>query len=103
MTALIGLRLGNTERRQTQLSERDLMSPGRAGAREATEIAVFQVGSNRYALRSAEVMEAISNKGLVHTPGTSGAAVGMIEVPAPGGARRWTTHVRPTRCAWTTC
>jgi chemotaxis signal transduction protein len=87
VTAVIGLRLGNTERRQTQLSERDLMSPGRANGRDAMEIAVFQVGSNRYALRSAEVMEAISTKGLVHTPGTHGAAVGMIEVPAPGGAR----------------
>ncbi len=87
VTALIGLRLGNTERRQTQLSERDLMSPGRAQGREVMEVAVFQVGANRYALRSSEVMEAISNKGLVHTPGTHGAAVGMIEVPAPGGAR----------------
>lgn len=31
-------------------------------------------------------MEAIGTKGPVHTPGTRGAAVGMIEVPAPGGA-----------------
>ena len=87
VTAVIGLRLGNTERRQIQLSERDLTSPGRSGGREVVEIAVFQVGANRYALACAEVMEAISSKGLVHTPGTQGAAVGMIEVPAPGGAR----------------
>lgn len=87
--AVIGLRLGASERRQQQLSERDLASPGgRGGAvRETLEAAVFQVGAGRYALPSAHVMEAIAPKGLVHTPGTQGAAVGIIEVPAPGGPR----------------
>lgn len=87
--AVIGLRLGASERRQQQLSERDLASPGtRSGAaRETLEAAVFQVGAGRYALPSAHVMEAIAPKGLVHTPGTQGAAVGIIEVPAPGGPR----------------
>ncbi len=87
--AVIGLRLGASERRHQQLSERDLASPGGRGgaARETLEAAVFQVGAGRYALPSAHVMEAIAPKGLVHTPGTQGAAVGMIEVPAPGGPR----------------
>lgn len=86
--ALIGLRLGTSERRQRQLSERDLVNPGRAEAgRAQLEAAVFQVGAGRYALPSSQVMEAIAPKGLVHTPGTVGAAVGIIEVPAPGGSR----------------
>jgi len=89
--AVIALRLGASEKRHQQLSERDLASPGgrssNGAPREVLEMAVFQVGSGRYALPSSQVMEAIGPKGLVHTPGTQGAAVGMIEVPAPGGAR----------------
>ncbi len=85
--AVVGLRLGTTERRQTHLGELDLNSQARTGGRQSTEIAVFQVGANRYALPSATVLEAIGNKGLVHTPGSAGAVVGMIEVPASAGAR----------------
>ena len=80
--AVVGLRLGAHDRRQRQLGELDL-SAGPVVDRSA-EMALFQVGGSRYALPTASVMEAISIKSLVPTPGGSTAQVGLTEVPGAG-------------------
>jgi chemotaxis signal transduction protein len=86
VSAIVGLRLGATERRRAAFSDIELSGPP-APARRPIELAVFQVGAMRYGLPAAAVMEAVSRHGLVPTPGRDGAVLGMLEVQSGGQAR----------------
>lgn len=86
--AIVGLRLGASERRRLNFSDFDLVpsatakSPGRD---RPLEVAVFQVGAMRYALPAAAVLEAMPQQALMRTPSLGGATVGMLDVG--GGAQ----------------
>jgi chemotaxis signal transduction protein len=87
--ALVGLRLGPSERRRQQLSRLELSGRPRRVGQATMEIAVFQVGANRYALPSAEVLSALSIDGEVRTSALGPALIGLVEVkvgtsPGPG-------------------
>jgi len=84
--ALVALRLGRVERRRHSFSDVDLRTDPLAQPADALEVAVFQVGALRYALPATAVLEAISPRGLVRTPGGSGLAIGMLEVRSGAGA-----------------
>jgi chemotaxis signal transduction protein len=83
--ALVALRLGAAEHRRVDPSDLDLaaMPAGTRGA--ALEAALFQVGPAHYALPASAVIEAVSPQGLVLTPGNTGGAIGMLEVPTGQG------------------
>jgi chemotaxis signal transduction protein len=81
VAAVVGLSLGVAERRGLPLSDLALRASGaRLAPEQQIEVAMFQVGSERYALPAAQVMEAITREALVATPGAGGALVGMAEV-----------------------
>ena len=85
--AVVGLRLGRSERRVSQLGDTELTSAAHRRDCQAVELAVFQVGGSRYALPTRDVMEAVSTAGLVCTPGSHGAHIGLVEVSAGDGAQ----------------
>jgi chemotaxis signal transduction protein len=86
--AVVGLRLGASERRRQNFSQLDLNSAAAAGAAAVqTELAVFQVAAMRYALPVAALLEAVEPGALVRTPSTREAALGMAAVDTPQGSR----------------
>ena len=80
--ALVGLRLGAAERRQSAYSDRPLSSR-HAGA-HAIEVAIFQVGPMRCALPTASLLEAVTPRGLVRVPLSMAPAIGLLEVLVEG-------------------
>lgn len=84
---VVGLRLGASERRQTSFSDVDLVAAGPAGNQGAVEMAVFQIGPSRYALRATEVLESIPLSALVRMPPGNGPGLGMVEVKTATGPR----------------
>ncbi|MFM9915936.1 MAG: chemotaxis protein CheW [Rhizobacter sp.] len=83
--AVVALRLGSTERRQTSLSDRQIISGPRSDRDQTVEAAVFQVGSMRCAMPVHALMESISQKGLVRTPSADGVTLGLLEANSPLG------------------
>jgi len=82
VSAVVGLRLGASERRRAALSELPLMVPPTAQRKQSMEVAVFQVGPTRYAIPAAAVIEAVSPRTLVRTPNASSLTIGLLEVQA---------------------
>lgn len=85
LRAVVGLRLGSTERRQTAYSDQEL-SGAQVGVDERPQhaLALFQVGPGRYALPAADLMEAVSRQGLVPTPDQNALMLGMLTVGSGG-------------------
>jgi chemotaxis signal transduction protein len=86
---VVGLQIGTAERRGLRFSDFELSTPGQhlPGARQ--EAAVFQVGNARYALASEAVLEVVSVRQVVRSPGTGSAVVGMLPLAGgPAGAGR---------------
>ncbi|MDO9315511.1 MAG: chemotaxis protein CheW [Burkholderiaceae bacterium] len=83
--AVVALRLGSNERRQTALSDKQIISGPLRDRAQALEAAVFQVGSMRCALPVSALMEAISQKGLVRTPNADGVTLGLLEAKSAQG------------------
>jgi chemotaxis signal transduction protein len=81
--AIVGLQIGATERRGLRLSDHELSSPNQQPRGMKREMAVFQVGSARYALDSADVLEVVSTQHVVRSPGAASLVVGML--PLAGG------------------
>jgi chemotaxis signal transduction protein len=92
--AVVALRLGSVERRRTALHDRPLRALPTAPRQPRQHVALFQTGPARYALPAAAVLEARGVENLVRTPRGASHAVGLLEVPAAGGAR-----VIPVYCA----
>ena len=85
--ALVGLRLGAAERRQSAYSDRQLTSPSSGTHGTAMEVAVFQVGAMRCALPTDSLIEAVSPKGLVRVPLAMAPTMGLLEVQIDGQRR----------------
>jgi chemotaxis signal transduction protein len=86
VSAIVALRLGAVERRMGSLGDVELSAPVVVKREGALEAAVFQVGPSRYALPSNSLLQAVSQDGLVRTPG-GGNYVGMLEVGSGRHAR----------------
>lgn len=103
--AVVALRLGALERRKRALYDTELRPPltsqGAAAGTAATslqqtqrELALFQVGSARYAVSAEAVLEALPDRGMVRLGSSTGPMVGLLDVgPAHGG------RVLPVLCA----
>lgn len=97
--AVVALRLGALERRKRALYDTELRQPAaRSGTapvglgtqahtqRPQRELALFQVGAERYAFPVDAVMEALPDTGLVRLVQSTGPVVGLLDVgPANGG------------------
>lgn len=85
--AVVGLQIGTSERRGLRFSDYELSTPNqlqRGGNRqEKREMAVFQVGSARYALDCDAVLEVVSTQQVVRSPAAASPVVGML--PLAGG------------------
>ena len=85
--AVVGLQIGTTERRGLRFSDYELSTPNqqqRGEKRQETrEMAVFQVGSARYALDCDAVLEVVSTQQVVRSPSAGSLVVGML--PLAGG------------------
>jgi chemotaxis signal transduction protein len=89
VAAVVGLTLGVAERRGLPLSKLALRASGaRLAPERQIEVAMFQVGAERYALPASQVMEAVTRDVLVPTPGASGVLLGMAEVRTHASATR---------------
>lgn len=87
--AVVGLKIGATERRGQRLSDFELGTPSQALPGRKVEVAVFQVGPARYALSSDSVVEVVSTRQVVRSPGQGSAVVGMLPLAAgPAGPAR---------------
>ena len=88
--AVVGLRIGISERRRLHLADMDVSALrrnfGSGFGRSALEAATFQVGSGRYALPIAQVLEAIATEGLVRTPGGAPGVIGMVQATSAEGS-----------------
>jgi chemotaxis signal transduction protein len=83
--AVVALRLGTLERRRTSLQDAVIKALPTANRQQLNELALFQIGACRYALPLNAVLDARSPQGLVRTPGSQGALVGLLEVPGEHG------------------
>lgn len=94
VSAVIGLRLGSTERRRSALADQPIVPKAVKDRSKAIEVAIFQVGAMRCALPAADLLEAVSPASLVRTPSSDDSMVGLLEAQ--------TRHVRqlvPVLCA----
>lgn len=82
--AVVALRLGKLERRRTSLHDQVPRAHPPADRARTRELAVFNVASGRYALALQHVIEARPMRGLVRTPGSHGAFLGLMEVSGDG-------------------
>jgi chemotaxis signal transduction protein len=103
--AVIALRLGRLERRKRALYDVELRAaatpsaavgkPDAPAAQGRTrELAMFQVGTARYAVPVEAVMEALPARGMVRLVASSGPVVGLLDVGEANGGR-----VLPVLCA----
>jgi chemotaxis signal transduction protein len=86
--AIVALRLGAAERRQTALTDSGPRALPRSRSTPSQEFALFTVGAGYYALEAPEVLEARPCARLVSLPGTSDASQaleGLLEVPDGAG------------------
>ena len=81
--AIVGLRLGAAERRQTSYSELPLYASARR-PEDAMQLAVFQVGPTRCALPTAGLTEAVAPTGLVRVPPGMSPTIGLLQVLVDG-------------------
>ncbi len=91
VSAVVGLRLGPSERRRASFSDHELAalpSPAGAARAKAIEVAVFQVGATRYALPAIAIVEAMPPQAVVRTPSVGGATLGMLEAGGDAGLLR---------------
>lgn len=87
--AVVGLQIGSTERRALRFSDFELSTSGQQSSGARQELAVFQVGSARYALASDAVVEVVSTRQVVRSPGAASAVVGLLPLAAgPAGDGR---------------
>ena len=85
VSAVIGLRLGSTERRRSALVDRPIVPKAVKDRSKALEVAIFQVGAMRCALPAAALLEAVSPAGVVRTPSSDAAMVGLLETQTRHG------------------
>jgi chemotaxis signal transduction protein len=78
--AVVGLRLGALERRRMALFDRTLKALPSGAKRQLRELALFQVGSARYALPVHAVLEAQPDKSIVRLAQGGAHLVGLLEV-----------------------
>lgn len=81
--AIVALRLGAAERRQTSYSDLPLHASAR-GPEGAMQLAVFQVGPTRCALPTAGLTEAVAPTGLVRVPPGMSPTIGLLQVLVDG-------------------
>lgn len=81
--AIVGLRLGAAERRQTSYSDLPLYATARQ-PESAMHLAVFQVGPSRCALPIAGLTEAVAPDGLVRVPPGMSPTIGLLQVLVDG-------------------
>lgn len=103
--AVVALRLGMLERRQRALYDTELSAvasssaaasrPGAAAVQGSTrELALFQVGSARYAVSVEAVLEALPARGMLRLVASGGPVVGLLDAGQANGGR-----VLPVLCA----
>jgi len=83
--AVVGLRLGRTDRRQRTLSDEALQVPPPAVRDSLLELGVFQVGPARYAIAADQVIRAVANRGIVRAPTAISLSAGLLEVDLDDG------------------
>jgi chemotaxis signal transduction protein len=80
--AIVGLRLGTSERRQSSYSDSNLRAAGATQQDGLIEAAVFQVGAARYALPAGAVLKAVPIQALMRTPDFGGMTIGVVDIDA---------------------
>ncbi|MEI7443737.1 MAG: chemotaxis protein CheW [Burkholderiales bacterium] len=85
--AVVGLRLGQTDRRRRTLSEEALKLVPVRTRDQVVELGVFQVGAARYAIPAERLMQAVSHRGLVRAPSALSHSVGLLELNLDGTPR----------------
>lgn len=78
--AVVGLRLGRTERRRSDLSEISIPYYKVKDLSQEVNLAIFQVGPSIYAMPTEKVQEAFSKKGLIRTRLPNDNSLGLLEV-----------------------
>ncbi len=91
---IVGIRLGTNADYLARADSLELQPMAVTLGTPTREVAVFDVGGALYALPAYEVIDAILPRGLARTPGSGGAALGLIEVGSGSAAR-----VIPVICA----
>ncbi len=85
LSAVVALRLGAIERRRLNLSDQTLIHTPVADRAHALEVAVFQVGSMRYALPASVLIDAVAKSEIVRTPNANPTMVGLVDARGPAG------------------
>jgi len=85
--AVVGLRLGPTDRRRGALAEEALVVAQGASSGAVLELGVFQLGAGRYAIPADRLMQAVSHRGLVRAPSALAHSVGLLEIETEGSVQ----------------
>jgi chemotaxis signal transduction protein len=79
VSAVVALRLGALERRQSSLHDRRMRSDATPGRGPTRELAVFNVGASRYALPTQAVRAALEATTLVRMPVGASPVIGLLD------------------------
>jgi chemotaxis signal transduction protein len=85
--AVVGLRLGPTDRRRRTLADEALVVAPVVNRETMIELGVFQVGGGRYGLPAEQLLQAVSQSGLRRAPSALTHSVGLLEVQTEAGAQ----------------
>jgi chemotaxis signal transduction protein len=85
VSAVVALRLGANEQRRVNLSDQPLANADLVDRAQAMEVAVFQVGTMRFALPASVLVEAVAKTEIVNTPNANPAKLGLVDARSPGG------------------
>lgn len=94
LSAVVALRLGTNEQRRLNLSDQPLANADLVDRSEAMEVAVFQVGTMRFALPASVLVEAVAKTEIVRTPNADPSKLGLVDARSPGG-----NQIVPVICA----